>query len=105
MMFPKRVEIGRNCVLATSSAVMAHGVMATPLRGKPVCIGDNVYIGYGAIILPGVTIGDNCIIGAGAVVTRDIPEWSVAVGNPARVIKTRDPDELAEYIRIRERGD
>ena len=54
---------------------------------KPVTIGDNCWIGGGAIILPGVTIGDNCIIGAGSVVTKDVPSNSLAVGNPAQIIK------------------
>ena len=51
----------------------------------PVNIGKNVWIGGGAIILPGVTIGDNAIVGAGSVVTRDVPVGGVAVGNPARL--------------------
>lgn len=54
---------------------------------KPIVIKDNVYVGNNVIILPGVTIGNNVIIGAGAVVSRDIPDNSVAVGVPARVIK------------------
>ncbi|WP_206241980.1 acyltransferase [Novosphingobium terrae] len=57
---------------------------------KPITIGSNVFIGYGAIILPGVTIGDNVVIGAGSIVSRDIPSNSVAVGIPARVIKSLD---------------
>ena len=57
---------------------------------KPIVVGDNVYIGNNAIILPGVTIGNNVIIGAGAVVSRSVPDNSVAVGVPARVIKTAD---------------
>jgi acetyltransferase-like isoleucine patch superfamily enzyme len=51
-------------------------------------IGKNTFIGVGAIILPGVNIGDEVIIGAGAVVTKDIPSNTIAVGNPARVIKS-----------------
>lgn len=57
---------------------------------KPINIGNNVYIGNNVIILPGVTIGNDVIIGAGAVVSKSIPDNSVAVGVPARVIKTTD---------------
>ena len=53
--------------------------------GRPITIGTNVWIGGGAIILPGVQIGDHAIIGAGSVVTRDVPAETVAVGNPARL--------------------
>jgi acetyltransferase-like isoleucine patch superfamily enzyme len=59
---------------------------------KPITIGNNVFIGLNAIILPGVSIGDNCVIGAGSVVTRDVPSNSVTAGVPARVVKT-----LSEY--------
>jgi acetyltransferase-like isoleucine patch superfamily enzyme len=64
---------------------------------KPITVGNNVFLGVGAIVLPGVTIGDNVVVGAGAVVTRDIPSNSVAAGVPARVIKTLD--EYWESIR------
>lgn len=57
---------------------------------KPITVGNDVYIGNNVIILPGVNIGNNVVIGAGAVVSRDIPDNSVAVGVPARVIKTAD---------------
>ncbi len=57
---------------------------------KPIVIGNDVYIGNNVIILPGVTIGNKVIIGAGAIVSRDIPDNSVAVGVPAKVIKTAD---------------
>ncbi|MFN2113008.1 MAG: sugar O-acetyltransferase [Anaerolineales bacterium] len=57
---------------------------------KPVTIGDNVWIGGGAIILPGVTVGDNAVIGAGAVVPRDVAPNTVVVGNPARVVREID---------------
>lgn len=60
---------------------------------KPIKVGNNVYIGFGAVILPGVSIGDNAVIGAYAVVTKDVPENTVSVGIPARVIKNVD-----EYI-------
>lgn len=55
---------------------------------KPITIGNDVWIGGNVIVLPGVTIGNGCTIGAGSVVTSDIPEGSIAVGNPCRVIKT-----------------
>ena len=57
---------------------------------KPITIGDNVYIGNNVIILPGVNIGNKVIIGAGAIVSKDIPDNSVVVGVPARIIKTAD---------------
>lgn len=57
----------------------------------PVVIGNNVWIGGGAILMPGVTIGDNVVIGAGSVVTRDIPGDVIAYGNPCRVIRDNKP--------------
>jgi acetyltransferase-like isoleucine patch superfamily enzyme len=57
-------------------------------RVAPVTIGDNVFLGNNAIVLPGVAIGTGCIIGAGAVITRDIPAGSVCAGNPARIISS-----------------
>ena len=61
--------------------------------GKPVAIGSDVWVGGGAIILPGVTIGSRTVIGAGSVVTRDIPDDVVAAGNPCRVIRRLEPGE------------
>ena len=57
---------------------------------KPITIGNDVYVGNNVILLPGVTIGNKVVIGAGAIVTKDIPDNSVAVGVPARIIKTAD---------------
>lgn len=54
---------------------------------RPVTIKDDVWIGYGAIILPGVTIGKEAVVGAGAVVTTDVPDGACVAGNPAKVIK------------------
>jgi acetyltransferase-like isoleucine patch superfamily enzyme len=62
-----------------------------PIATRPLRIGSNVWIGGNAIVLPGVSIGDNVIVGAGAVVTKDLPSNSVAVGNPARVIRQKGP--------------
>ncbi|WP_030106918.1 DapH/DapD/GlmU-related protein, partial [Actinoalloteichus caeruleus] len=58
---------------------------------EPITIGDNVWLGGGVIVCPGVTIGENTVVGAGAVVTRDLPANVVAVGNPARVIRSLEP--------------
>ena len=55
--------------------------------GKEVTIGDNVWLGGNTVVCPGVHIGDNVVIGAGSVVTKDIPAWSIAAGNPCRVIR------------------
>ena len=98
---PDKISIGDNTVLAVRAQIIAH----CPVRGSaPVNIGRNCYIGYAALILPGVTIGDDCIIGAGAIVTRDIPPSSVAVGNPARVIRQRDTKEIARTVARIEAG-
>ncbi len=64
---------------------------------KPIVIGNNVYIGYGCIVLPGVTIGDNVVIGAHSLVSKDIPSNSVAVGSPARVIKSLDEYKIKAF--------
>ena len=55
--------------------------------GRPVIIGRNVWIGGGALILPGITVGDNAIVGAGSVVTRDVPDGATVAGNPARLLR------------------
>ncbi|WP_111212108.1 DapH/DapD/GlmU-related protein [Micromonospora craterilacus] len=81
--------MGPNVQLLTPT----HPIDPEPRRAKweaalPITIGNNVWIGGMAVICPGVTIGDNSVIGAGAVVTKDIPADVVAVGNPARVIRS-----------------
>jgi len=58
------------------------------VRCAPIRIGDRVWIGMRVIVLPGVSLGDGCVIGAGSVVTRDVPAWSLAAGNPARVVRS-----------------
>jgi maltose O-acetyltransferase len=65
--------------------------------GKPIDIGSDVWVGGGALILPGVTIGSRTVIGAGSVVTRDIPDGVLAVGNPCRVIRPISDDERHSY--------
>lgn len=89
------VQIGPNVQLLTPT----HPVDPEPRRakvegGKPITIGDNVWLGGGVIVCPGVTIGENTVVGAGSVVTRDLPPNVVAVGNPARPVKTVTGERL-----------
>ncbi|KUL73810.1 MULTISPECIES: sugar O-acetyltransferase [unclassified Streptomyces] len=89
------VTIGEDCRIGPGVQLLTptHPLEPGPRRDKleaarPIVIGDNVWLGGGAIVLPGVTIGDNSVIGAGAVVTKDVPPNVVAVGNPARPVRT-----------------
>ena len=66
------------------------------LTCKPVHIGEAAWIGAGATILPGVRIGRHAVVGAGAIVTKDVPDYAVAVGNPARIIKHLDKEKFGE---------
>ena len=91
------ITIGVHCQFGPNVQLLTpiHPLEPTPRRAglesaDPIVIGDNVWLGGGVIVCPGVTIGDDCVIGAGAVVTRDIPARSLAVGSPARVIRTLD---------------
>ena len=71
------------------------------LSSKGIRIGDDVWIGSGALLLDGVSVGSHCIVAAGAVVTRDVPDWAVVAGNPARVIRVEgkrvNPDDYKGY--------
>ncbi|MDE5421910.1 hypothetical protein L3073_06795 [Ancylomarina sp. DW003] len=89
---PQLVTIGDNFISAPGSIILAHDASlylhTECYRIEETIIGDNVFLGANAVVLPGVTIGDNCIIGAGAVVTKDIKSNLVVAGNPARLICT-----------------
>ena len=92
------IVIGEDCQIGPNVQLLTpvHPLEAQPRRdkleaAKAITIGDNVWLGGGAIVCPGVTIGDNSVIGAGAVVTRDVPPGSLAVGSPARVIRRLQP--------------
>lgn len=111
-----RLEIGRRCSLNPGCTVrgrvrlgddvriayqahligFGHGIDDTtrpiaeqPLDSRGIVVGDDVWIGAGAIVLDGVTLGAHCVVGAGAVVTHDVPAWAVVAGNPARVLRDR----------------
>ncbi len=86
------VGIGPFVKMLTSSheeSSRSRPIMDAPLTFGPIAIGDGCDIGVGAIVLPGVTIGRGVQVGAGAVVTRDVPDFAVVAGNPARVLRTR----------------
>ena len=111
----QRVRIGAECVIADRAMFIDFDHVVTdaerPIRlqgiyKRDVVVGSNVWIGFGAQILRGVTVGDNAIVGASAVVTRDIPANAVVAGSPARVVRMRpeperlrwpNPVEPAEY--------
>ena len=89
-----RVRIGDNCQMAPNVAIYTAGHPVYPTTrnsafeyGKEVTIGDNVWLGGNTVVCPGVNIGNNVVIGAGSVVTKDIPDWSIAAGNPCRAIR------------------
>lgn len=89
-----KVRIGDNCQMAPNVAIYTAGHPIHPATrntayeyGKEVTIGDNCWIGGNVVICPGVHIGDNVVIGAGSVVTKDIPDWSLAAGNPCKVLR------------------
>lgn len=84
----ERCQIGPNVQILTPTHPVAPDVRRTGLEAaEPITIGDNVWLGGGVIVLPGVTIGHDTVVGAGAVVTRDLPRRVMAVGNPARVVR------------------
>ena len=104
-----KVKIGDNCQMAPNVAIYTAGHPLHPVSrnsmyeyGISVTIGDNVWIGGNTVIMPGVHIGSNTVIGAGSVVTKDIPDWVVAVGNPCRVIKQITEEDKKYYYKDRE---
>lgn len=107
-----QVTIGDNCQLAPNVAIYTAGHPLHPVSrnsmyeyGIEVTIGDNVWIGGNTVILPGVHIGSNTVIGAGSVVTKDIPDWCVAAGNPCRVVKKITEEDKKYYYKDRQFDD
>ncbi len=103
-----KVTIGDNCQMAPNVAVYTAGHPLHPdVRntlyeyGIEVTIGDNVWIGGNSVICPGVHIGSNSVIGAGSVVTKDIPDWVIAAGNPCRVIRKITDEDKRFYFKNR----
>lgn len=104
-----KVKIGNNCQFAPNVSIYTAGHPIHPVSrnslyeyGISVTIGDNVWIGGNTVILPGVHIGSNTVIGAGSVVTKDIPDWVVAAGNPCRVVKQITEEDKKYYYKDQE---
>lgn len=104
-----KVTIGDNCQMAPNVAIYTAGHPVHPQTrntayeyGISVTIGDNVWIGGNTVICPGVHIGSNTVIGAGSVVTKDIPDWCIAAGNPCRVIRQITDADKKLYFRDKE---
>jgi len=102
------IAIGAACQLAARVQLVTatHPIDPEPRRlgweyAEPITIGDNVWLGAGAIVCPGVRIGDDTVVGAGAVVTRDLPARVVAFGNPARVHRTIGAEDRVEIPDVR----
>ncbi len=102
----QRISIGRDCMIADRAMIIDfdHSIadVERPIRlqgieRREVRVGNNVWVGHGASILPGVTIGDNAVVATGAVVTRDVPANSVVGGVPARVIAMRSSPQALRY--------
>lgn len=103
-----KIIIGDNCQIAPNVAIYTAGHPLHPAArntlyeyGIEVVIGDNVWIGGNTVILPGVHIGDNVVIGAGSVVTKDIPAWTLAAGNPCRVLREITEEDRPFYYKDR----
>lgn len=103
-----KVRMGDNCMLAPNVSIYTAGHALYPDSrnlgyeyGIDVTIGNNVWIGGNTVILPGINIGDNVVIGAGSVVTKDIPAWSFAAGNPCKVIRKITEEDKEFYYKQR----
>lgn len=101
-----KIIIGKNVLFGPSVTIATVGHPLNPTMREymytaPVKIGDNVWIGAGAVICPGVTIGNGSVIGAGSVVVKDIPENCIAVGNPCKVLREIDERDKEFYFRDR----
>ena len=90
------ITIGDHARIAANVQLLSNNHDPYVLTCKPVEIGDYARIGAGATVLPGVRVGRHAVIGAASVVTKDVPDYAVAVGNPARVIKMLDKEKIED---------
>jgi acetyltransferase-like isoleucine patch superfamily enzyme len=126
VLYPKNIKIGNNSVpgmagscyiQARNGIIIGHNLWTGPGVGLissnhdldnyeahvekgPIMIGDNVWIGMNAVVMPGVKIGDNVVVGANSVVTNDIPPNRIAAGNPCRVIRKKNPYKGMDYAEL-----
>lgn len=95
---PNLITIGKGCLIASHAMLLCHGYF---VEWSPIVVGDNCYIGWDALLLPGSVVGNNCVIGARTVVTRAHPieEWSLVVGNPARLVRKLNerPEDIERH--------
>ena len=104
---PGNIKIGKGCLIAAHSGLFANNhkfsdpiqyIAKQGITRKGIVIEDDCWLGHGVTVTDGVTIGKGCVIGAGSVVTKDIPPYSVAIGTPAKVVKSRIGDkELVNF--------
>jgi len=87
LLYPEKISIGKNSIIGYNTTILTHEYLVDEYRLGEVKIGNHVMIGANATILPGVRIGDHAVVGAGAVVTRDIPPYHFAFGNPLQIRK------------------
>ncbi len=105
---PGNIKIGKGCLIAAHSGLFANNhnfadpvefIAKQGITRKGIVIGDDCWLGHNVTVTDGVTIGKGCVIGAGSVVTKDIPPYSIAVGSPAKVVKSRIKNK--ELVNIR----
>jgi acetyltransferase-like isoleucine patch superfamily enzyme len=93
IMFPEKIQIGRNCIIGYNTTILAHEYLIDEYRLGDVMIGDEVMIGANSTVLPGVVIGDRAVVAAGTVVHKDVPAGAFVAGNPMRIIYTKEEIE------------
>jgi acetyltransferase-like isoleucine patch superfamily enzyme len=89
LMFPERITVGHNSIIGYNTTILTHEYLIKEYRLGHVTIGDEVMIGANCTILPGVTIGDGATVAAGTIVSKDIPAYSFAKGNPVVITESK----------------